>query len=258
MPEKNNKGKNRAEIRKNAVQQFEAQERKRNIILVVIIVVIVVALLGSVVWFAQKTKVDKNTKLIKVSSATRDFGLIYKPSDAGNKKTNADDVKAHLIVYEDFSCPFCGQFEQASGDTMRSLVEDGQADIEYRLVSYLDQGSPTNHSTRAANAALCVLDESNMTDWEKYHDWLFKIQPEEGSSGPKDGALIEGAKKTGVPIDDECVRSEKYVPWMEKATIKFQKSRVTGTPYVEINGKEIKNKAPQAIVSAVKQANEEG
>ena len=54
--------------------------------------------------------------------------------------------------------------------------------MEYRPLGFLDSRSTTNYSSRAANAAACVVNESP----EKYSDFvnvLFAKQPAEGGAG---------------------------------------------------------------------------
>lgn len=251
MSNKRTRNKNK----KNAVETFKASERRRNIITVVIIGFVAAALLGSAIWSANKTSVDKNEKLIAPVAATKDYGVLYKPSDAGNTKVKDSDVKAHVVIWEDFSCPFCAQFEEASNETLLKLVEDGKADVEYRLTGFLDDlGAVGDHSKRAASASLCVLDDNGVVGWKKYHDWLYSNQPDEGSVGQTNNDFARGAKELGLKVDDKCFRAETYVPWMKNATERFRKDKIAGTPAVFVNGKKIES-GPLPIVKAVDQAN---
>ena len=88
-----------------------------------------------------------------------------------------------VAVYEDFMCPFCGQFEAASRDALEKQVEAGKVQIQYHVLNFLDDSSTTKYSTRAANALAVVLDTSGPEVAKKFHDLLFENQPAEGSAG---------------------------------------------------------------------------
>ena len=65
---------------------------------------------------------------------------------------------------------------------LTKLRNEGKITVEYRPLGFLDSRSTTNYSSRAANAAACVVNESP----EKYSDFvdlLFDKQPAEGSAG---------------------------------------------------------------------------
>ena len=67
------------------------------------------------------------------------------------------DGENTLDTYIDFMCPVCNQFEQAYGETIQSLVDDGTITLNIHPISILDRESQgTEYSTRAANAMYCV------------------------------------------------------------------------------------------------------
>ena len=81
-----------------------------------------------------------------------------------------------VVLYIDFICPVCKNFETQYNETLTSLRNEGKITVEYRPLGFLDSRSTTNYSSRAANAAACVVNESP----EKYADFvnvLFEKQP---------------------------------------------------------------------------------
>ena len=93
------------------------------------------------------------------------------------------------MVYEDFQCPSCKAFEENVGSTLATDVSNGQIQLEYRPVAFLDRASTTNYSSRALGTAACALDDGGPTVFTKLHDLLFTHQPAEGSAGLTDGQL---------------------------------------------------------------------
>jgi len=219
-----------------------AEKRQRNLITLAI-VGIVVALIA-VAAFAvaeQRGKREPNKALTPPSGATKDYGVVYTPKDAGG--TAKKDV-VRVVIYEDMQCPICQRFEQANGQYLGQAVEKGEIEVEYRFVAFLDDlgASPNEYSRRASNAVLCARDEGGATQFKQMHDLLYANQPEEKTFGPTDTALVKSAVSVGVKqgAAESCILKHRYVPWLEKATTAMTKAKVTGTPTVRVDGKDVK------------------
>ena len=130
---------------------LKAADRKRNLAVQIGLTAIVVIFAVVLVLYIVMNKEDKpasgEAKSIRVTSAE----LI--------KKDGADEPKAVLSLYEDFLCPACGNFEKQFGPTVSKLIDSGAVAADYYMVSILDRQGD-GYSTRAANAAYCVAEES--------------------------------------------------------------------------------------------------
>ncbi|MCH6471598.1 DsbA family protein [Sinomonas terrae] len=143
---------------------------------------------------------------------------------------------AKVVVYVDFICPVCGNFEKTYGDKLTQLRNSGQITLEYRPIAFLDQNSTTNYSSRAASAAACVANQYP----DKYADFfsqLYAQQPAEGSAGLSDQQLKDIASKLGANIS-QCVDSKTYRPWVKYTTALAASFGVTGTPTAFVDGKQ--------------------
>jgi protein-disulfide isomerase len=141
-----------------------------------------------------------------------------------------------VVLYVDFICPVCKNFETQYNDQLTSLRNDGKITVEYRPLGFLDSRSTTNYSSRAANAAACVAN----TAPEKYADYfnaLYAKQPAEGSAGLSDNDLKKMASDMGVNIDS-CVDDKTYRPFVKFTTKEASAIGVTGTPTVFVDGKQ--------------------
>lgn len=148
-----------------------------------------------------------------------------------------DGEPAQIVVYVDMGCPACAQFEQAYGDYLDELVSSGKASVEYRTVNFLDRLSTTNYSTRAGNAALCVLD----TQPDKYMAYvreLFADQPEEGGAGLSNDELRGIAESVEVDPDQirDCMEDGNFRPYLNYSNEIFTLYNVGGTPAVYVQG----------------------
>ncbi len=160
-------------------------------------------------------------------------------------------IRSSSRITEDFQCPVCKSFEQQSGAFLDDLVKKGEITIDYRPISFLDRNSANEYSSRAANAAMCVLDKGGVADYKKFHDLLYATQPAENTAGPEDAELIADAKQVGVTGIDSCIRKKVYGPWIEKAYDYAVSDGFKGTPWVRIGGKEIESPTPDALQKAI-------
>ncbi|MEC5182387.1 DsbA family protein [Arthrobacter sp. CG_A4] len=142
-----------------------------------------------------------------------------------------------VVLYIDFICPACKSFEAQYTESLTKLRTEGKITVEYRPLGFLDRQSTTNYSSRAANAAACVVNESP----EKYADFvnaLFAKQPVEGGAGLSDNELKKMATDVGAKSIDTCVDGKTYRPYVKYTTQEAAAAGVTGTPSVFVEGKQ--------------------
>jgi protein-disulfide isomerase len=235
-------------------KEREKADRKQRNLITVGIVVVVVALIA-VGGYAIKSESDKNATVedvITPASTTKKFGIPY-DTEAVTGKAATSPVT--VVAYEDFQCPACRAFEQQSGTFLTDAVAKGEITMEYRPISFLDGSSNGNrYSSRSGSAALCVLDKSGIKAYKKMHDVLYANQPDEGTNGRPDSDLIDFAKQAGVTGIDSCIKSERFVPWIEAATDASRDEKVSATPTVLVDGKHIETPSVENLQKAINAA----
>jgi len=219
---------------------------RRNLYVIGAIVAVILAMVG-VGLFVQSQRDTTGESDIDPRGATSDYGVVIGDADAPRT----------ITLYEDFQCPVCAAFEQASAEQVRAAVEDGRVKLEYRMVSFLDRASQNAYSSRAANAAMVVLDTAGKDAFWKFHDLLFANQPEEGTAGPDDDALIALALEAGADENEvsDRIKNGEFDQWVLNATDEMSRNGVTGTPTVLIDGERAGETAAdslQAVLDAVK------
>jgi protein-disulfide isomerase len=154
--------------------------------------------------------------LIAQRSAARPIDAEPIPS-AGAGTSDAVEI----IIYQDYFCPFCGAFEDANGDQIRTWVETGVATIEIHPVAILDNASlGTKYSTRSANAAACVANYAP-DDFFAFNAELFANQPAERTEGLSDAVLKELVGEADVSSAAQinpCIDDQTFAPWVTAAT----------------------------------------
>ncbi|KQN94651.1 DsbA family protein [Arthrobacter sp. Leaf69] len=184
-----------------------------------------------------------NTEVAKTEPATVNVADIPAPAATPPAKVTAPGAEAEagkpvkVVLYIDFICPVCKNFETQYNETLTSLRNEGKITVEYRPLGFLDTRSTTNYSSRAANAAACVVNESP----EKYADFvnvLFEKQPAEGGAGISDDDLKTMATDVGAKSIETCVDEKTFRPWVKYTTQQAASIGITGTPTVFVEGEQ--------------------
>lgn len=239
---KKNAAQSRAERAAAVLIEQQHRERRRNlfigggVVAGLLVIVVVLFLIQS----GRDTSGDV---------ATEPTGV----TDGYSVVVGEDSAPKTVTIYEDFQCPICHEFEQATQDKLRAAVDDGRIKLDYRMVAFLDGASTTNYSSRALNAAALVLDTSGEDVFLKFHDLLYANQPAEGSAGLSDDELIAFAVQAGA--DETAIRAgienQDFSQWVINATDQMSKDGVRGTPTVVVDGKQAGEKLGDNIKAAL-------
>ncbi len=229
-----------------AAARAQAQRRRRTAIGgVAAAVAVLVALVIVVVVQSQRT------------DSSADAGAPANTvTDATAVRVGAVDAPVTVTVYEDFLCPACKSFEDASGDTLAALVADGTAAVEYAPVAILDRYSEDEYSTGALNAAGVVADAAGPEAFLAFHDLLFVNQPAEGGAGLSDDELIDLAEQAGAAGErvETGIRDRVFEDWTRQVTDAASRTGLTGTPTVLVDGEVLDLPTPQGLEAAVRAA----
>jgi protein-disulfide isomerase len=232
----------------------DARAKQRRLLGIVVGAVVAVALVVvvTVIVLDQRGKRDQ-----QAAAYTGPQAPVTRAADGSIEMAKAGVTAPLLEVFEDFQCPACKQFEEATGKTIKELAAEGKVKVVYRPFHLFgEQRDPIKtNSLRSAAAALCVPADK----WLSYHDALFKFQPAEGSEGfaPKD--LVAWGKDVGVtdPNFDKCVEDQQKKPQVDAMTkYALDTRKVTGTPSVFLDGRKLENEIgdPDSLRKAVADA----
>jgi protein-disulfide isomerase len=160
-------------------------------------------------------------------------------------KPTTEDVPV-VKMYLDYQCPVCKEFDVPNASLIEDKVASGEWIFEYHPISFLDgRGSPNTYSSRAANAAICVA-ENSPNDFLTFTNLLYANQPQEQTPGPENDQLIAFANQIGVSNSakiETCINNKSYGEWIKTATdaalsekVKGTDLTVDGTPFIVVNG----------------------
>ena len=218
----------RAERAAEALIAQRQRERRRQVLVVGGIAVVLMLVVGIGFWI-QSGRDTAGAPVAAPAGAVDQYAL-------GVGDPQAPDT---VVVYEDFLCPFCAEFEAQTREQLAQLAADGKVYVEYRPFNLLR----TDYSVAAANAFAAVLDRSGPETALKFHDQLFENQPGESGPHPDASWLVEQAVAAGAdqaevskPIEDLA-----FEQWVVNATDAASRAGVNSTPTVLLNGSPVDN-----------------
>lgn len=162
-----------------------------------------------------------------------------------------DGTRTDVLIYLDYRCPYCLNFEQANQELLDQALADGSTTVEIVPLTFLDRASAGSYySSRVSGAMACVVDAQPEAAWKAHSALLSpEAQPEEGIAGPTNDELIERVDGAVGGLDRaarDCIAKERFVPfakalndWVFANPVPNaidRQLRVTGTPLVLVNG----------------------
>lgn len=150
-------------------------------------------------------------------------------------------AKPVLVIWEDFQCPICDEFERANGATVQRLAQQGKVKVVYHpFTIFIGEQPQQANSVRAWAAARCVP----ASRWLLYHNLLYSNQPPETQQGgfPVSQLLRLGAR---IGLTSQafraCVTSQRYASQGVPLSEGIIAGGITGTPTVTLNGRKVGN-----------------
>lgn len=173
-----------------------------------------------------------------------------------------------VVVYLDYMCPICGQFENANGEMLTQLTASGDITLELHPLSFLDRLSQgTEYSTRAANAMAAVANYQPEV-FLAANTAMFTNQPAENTEGLTNDEIWSILQSAGVTDENvkKAMDNETFSGWVADTSDRAMSSGdysyldtpapVSGTPTVVINGTQYQGGVSDtaALAKAIQQA----
>ena len=154
---------------------------------------------------------------------------------------NADEAKdngepVQLVVFQDFECDHCADFEAEYGDQIEEKVKSGEVTLEHRNLNFLDRGSPDAYSSRAANAAYLVAEQ---VDPAQYLEFTKEVFSHQGTGGLSNDELAEIASKHGANVTADQLGENTYRPMVNLMAQESMANGIAGTPTMFVDGERV-------------------
>lgn len=184
------------------------------------------------------------------AGANADGGIVVGVDGVGRYTPGAPVV----LIYTDYMCPYCAQFEAANGAMLEDLRVNGLLTVVHHPVAFLDRYSEgTRYSTRAAQAVAVVADAAPEA-LTAFHAALLEQQPEEGTPGLTDPRIAQVALAVGVPKAVAGTFTEgRFAEWVATASQRAADAGVPGTPAIVVEGEVFEGdwRDPAALRAAI-------
>jgi protein-disulfide isomerase len=183
------------------------------------------------------------------------------PADGSPTATAAGTAETpSIVVYLDYMCPYCGQFDTTNAEQLETWVAQGTVDLEIHPLGFLDSASlGSRYSTRSANALACVADHQPDTALD-VNTALFAQQPAENTTGLTDDELVTLVQGAGAddPAVASCITDGEFTDWVASATERAlddpvpnsDLAAVSATPTVLVNGQQYQGSPTDAAAFA--------
>jgi protein-disulfide isomerase len=229
----------RAERAAAALKEKQRRERRRQI-LTAIGVVVAIALVVGGGFLINSMRDDTKETASKIPPPGSQYGLTLGSADAPHK----------VVVYEDFLCPYCGEFEAAGHEELAQLADQGKVQIEYRPIVFLSRLGP--YSARSTLIWWLVHDKYGDDVATTFHDLLFANQPSEEGPFPSRDDLYALAAQAGANADElkAAVESGEGAAEVADATNVADDLGIKSTPTVTLDGEPFASGATPADLAA--------
>ena len=209
-------------------QERAAKEAKvRKIVSMSALGVLGLAIIGGIVWAVMSMGTLTANKPTAASSVNATYAV------------TAGDPAAPVVidVYQDYMCPYCGDFDRANAADLAALAASGQAQIRLHPMNFLDKASQgSKYSTRAANALVTVA-KTEPDKMLAFNTALYADQPAENTPGLTDAQIAERATAAGVSAATIATFTQlTNADFVNNTTQAAFADGVDSTPTVMING----------------------
>lgn len=230
-------------------------KRKNKIILRWLIAVVAVSALIAIAvagGMAEKRSVEENKgevaalKLNVPSLATATGSFAIDNTGKAVPLEKADDSLTRVEFILDLHCGGCRQVETGINDTMKSMMENNEAQFFFTPVSFMNDASNDDYSARAASTLIEVA-ETDPENFFNYINALYKNFPAEGNQYPRNGVSYDNlgqvAKSAGV--SEEAIskfEEQRFRLWvLENTSVVENRSEIfpqgISTPTILLGGK---------------------
>jgi protein-disulfide isomerase len=173
--------------------------------------------------------------------------LLLTPSIPNAQALGNESAKITLVEFGDYQCTFCKRFHVNTRElVINNFVDTGK--VRFLFKDYpINDISPTNSSTLAAEASYCAADQYRY--WE-YHNELYDNWRGENTGWISPESLLVFAKNSGIGNVSQfsnCVGSHKYSTLVQRNYDLAVSLRLTSTPSFVILSE---FKSPMVIVGS--------
>lgn len=168
---------------------------------------------------------------------------------AGQPAIGPAEAPVTLVVFEDFRCPACQNFElNAMPDLRRDFVDTGRMRVVYMNLPVL--GPASEHVARVGE---CVFRQSNAAFWEMKTP-LYRAQAELDNARRTVELALTYAPGVDAAAVDACLADPSSLDAVRADTAVAASLGLRATPSVLVNGVQVATPSAAAVRAAIESA----
>ncbi len=206
---------------------------------------------GGILVTSPTTVADKTVENVDITTLQAPSEVPAKP-EARDLTVGKKGEPVNITMFVDANCVHCADFEATYGKQINDWLAAGDVTVEYRNVGYLDGGSATNFSSRAANALACVANDTP----KAYMPFVTALWGHYQQGEMKNAQLAEMAIANGASKDvTSCIDKGEFRSFVQYATQVAKYDGVAGTPTIIVQGKVVdlaSQDFPTTVEAAIK------
>lgn len=151
---------------------------------------------------------------------------------AGHGLLGKPDTGAEIVLFIDYNCPACKDFERIHLPAVtHNLIDTGKAHLYLFQSPFLSESSAV-----MAGAAQCALNQGQPQFW-RYHDLLMKRAAPENAPAPiTELRTLAGQARIDVGAWQTCVDQDGGMQQVKADLATHKAVNMVGTPTVFVNG----------------------
>ncbi|GAB3946993.1 DsbA family protein [Corynebacterium tapiri] len=226
-----------------------------NFLWVLLALLLVAALvIGLVVWQSQG---KRTSHLAERDNTEVNAVMEYNPADGAItlKSQSAGENAEEVGLYEDYSCPHCGELANATDERMLQEIDNGKLVVNVHPLNFLDRNAE-GHSTASLAALLALADKGETNAWWNLREVIFEEQQDIYNQWSDDD-FANAAKELGASEDAvKAIRDGAYIDEAKKiaetnANYLQEKTGNVSSPRILQDGKDVEVQDPAQWIDKV-------
>ena len=201
-----------------------------------VLLVIIAIVIGYIVWNGRGAK---TSALAEYEQRDVAMDMVFADNAVTLKSANAAADAAEVDLYEDFSCPHCGELAIATDGQMKDAIEAGKLVVNVRTLNFLDGKDIENNSGHSTKAAAVMEQVAESGDAKVYwnlrsyllehqqdvaHQWSFEDFGTAAKELGADADTVKNIKDVDIKNGNKLAKANYDL--LEKTTGKVSSPRI--------------------------------
>lgn len=135
----------------------------------------ILAIAAVVIGFVVVNQSNKSKVTQEIPTDQVSFDVKMDVNSVKLAKSDVDKDAPTVTIFEDFSCPHCGDLNALDHDDSEKALNDGKLVLKFNILSFLNP-SEESMGTKGAVAALAVAESGNASAFWNLHAFLMQNQ----------------------------------------------------------------------------------